>query len=166
MGVLFAVLMFPMLIFSGVIGFYFVNLIINKIGLTRIAPKLQVKAYGLLWIPLFGSWFEATMVSKLLGKGIGIRIFYFLMSFSVYVMFITNFFVMDLTADDSYLPMQIWLIYAFVISLIKGLVRSFAMKRRSFHMMGAICINLFLPSFWTYFMKDNSLSVAVEEKAY
>lgn len=128
-----------------------INTIIQKIGLSIVSYKMGIRMYGLLWIPVIGSWFEATVVSRFMKKGNGIRILYFSLSLILYALYVATY-ILDYTTDLQKTIRDLMYIFFFVQLVIKNIIRTIAMKKAGFNIFGALCINFLIPSFWTYFM--------------
>lgn len=149
--VLFPIIIASIFLFFVMVAIYVAYVVITKIGLTICAARMRLRCFGLLWIPGVGSWFEATIVGKFWGKGLGVRLFYFCLNIITMILFVA---MMSIPYEMEIQAIVRDIAYAFAIlaGIIKGIIRIIAMYRGGFGLAGAICINLFIPFCWSYFM--------------
>lgn len=154
--------LFPIIVASAIFMFFLISIIcivivVNKVGICIVSARMRLKNYGLLWIPFLGSWYEATVVSKFYGKK-SMRFIYFLLSFLSISLFLLmmaipyEYDIQPIVRDVAYA-------YALVASIIKAIIRIVAMKRQSVNLGAAICINIFIPYLWSYFMIGKAANI-------
>ncbi len=128
-----------------------VLIVVDKIGLSILSARMGIKRFGLLWIPVVGSWFAATIVGRLLGRNNAIRILYFALNVITMILF-SLMMAIPYEMDLQAIVRDIAYIFALISAIIKGIIRICAMKKSGFNLAAAICINILAPVCWSYCM--------------
>jgi len=144
-----------------VFGFVFLGILFNKTGLTILSVKMKLRNYGLLWIPMVGSWYEGTIVGKFIGCANVMRIVYVVLN-TISVGLLIAMISIDYTNPCQETVRNIAHIFAFVFAIFKSVTRIIGMKKTGFNLAGAICINIFIPHFWSLFMIGKAAEKGLE----
>lgn len=137
-----------------------IGTIINTVGIMRIANKMKLKKYGLLWVPFVGAWYEGSIEDQLLGIGMVVRIVYLVKSLLSFAFVVALFVINDSSKMWNMILAAniVWFVVGYVV---KGITQTIVMKKLRFNLLGAICINIFIQPFWSYFIYNNKEKGAV-----
>ena len=142
-----------------------IAMVINKIGISILASKMNLKNWGFLWLPLGGSYFDGLIAGRFIKlKHNFFPILCFMLRAIPAILYLI-FILID--APLSHEPQfSDYIMYAAIITFIIGEAEIRAMKivamcKGKCNVVIAMLIGLFLPDFWSYFMVNkvkNSIS--------
>ena len=127
-------------------------LVIQKIGMTLLAKKLNISKYGLLWVPGLGSLYEAKSINKFLDFGKVFEIIYFIIISIIRVVFLCFLLFGPNYNENSFDFISSIISDLFGIIMIFNIIfRTMALKKNNYNIICSILIGIFLSPFWCYF---------------
>lgn len=134
----------------------------SKISLTILCKKLNLKFYGLLWIPIIHGWYEGALISYCWNKekrSILLRIVWTILHALFYLIPISYFVMEGIIMQDShvlpdYMTTLLVLVFAVieVIYIALAVIKFIAMRKAGKSIKACILIGIFLPFYWALFM--------------
>lgn len=134
----------------------------SKTGLTLLGKKLDLKFYGLAWIPLVHGWYEGAAISYFWNKekrSMGLRVIWTILHALFYLLPIAYVTIDTIVTDGKHMSpdylVNIFVIVMVVMELIyvaMAVIKFLAMKRAGKSVGLSVLVGLLIPFYWVWFM--------------